>query len=74
MSLIPGLRRQRQTDICDFEMVYKASSRIARAIKRNLSHKQKQKLQITPPPKKNPKINQCLKKDMYAHEVILLII
>jgi hypothetical protein len=36
--LIPALRRQRQADLCDFEasLVYRASSRTARAVQRNL--------------------------------------
>ena len=34
MSLIPALGRQRQADLCEFEtsLVYRASSRIARAV------------------------------------------
>jgi hypothetical protein len=39
MSLIPALRRQRQVDLCEFQhtLVYKVSSRTARAIaRRNL--------------------------------------
>jgi hypothetical protein len=36
-SLIPALGRQRQEGVCEFEarLVYKASSRIARATQRN---------------------------------------
>jgi hypothetical protein len=34
MPFIPTLRRQRQADLCEFKanLVYKASSRIARAV------------------------------------------
>ena len=35
MPLIPALRRQRQTDLCESSLVYKASFRTARAKKRN---------------------------------------
>ena len=36
-TLIPALRRQRQTDVCEFKasQVYRASSRTARATQRN---------------------------------------
>jgi hypothetical protein len=48
MTVIPKLRRQRQVDLCKFKasLVYRASSRIAKAvIQRNpvLKNKQKQK-------------------------------
>ena len=37
MPLIPALRRQRQVDLCEFEasLVYRVSSRTARATQRN---------------------------------------
>ena len=44
--MIPALGRQKQADLCEFEasLVYKASSRTARAIQRNpvLENKTKQ--------------------------------
>jgi hypothetical protein len=47
VPLIPVLRRQRQMDVCEFKasLVYRVSSRIARAIQRNpiLKTKNKQK-------------------------------
>ena len=45
MSLIPTLRRQRQVDLCEFEvsLVYKASSRTARATQRNPARKEERK-------------------------------
>jgi hypothetical protein len=41
-SLIPGLRRQRQEDLCELEaiMVYRMSPRTARATQRNPVSKQ----------------------------------
>ena len=40
-TLIPALRRQRQTDVCEFEasQVDRMSSRTARATQRNLESK-----------------------------------
>jgi hypothetical protein len=48
MLLITALRRQRQADLCKFEvhLVYRGSSRTARAIQRNpVSKNQKNKKQ-----------------------------
>ena len=44
MSLIPALGRQRQADFCEFEasLVYRASSKTARATQRNPVPKHKQ--------------------------------
>ena len=44
-SLIPALRRQRQVDLCELEasLVYRVSSRTARAIQRNPVLKKKTK-------------------------------
>jgi hypothetical protein len=45
MPLIPVLGRQRQTDLCEFKasLIYRLSSRIARATQRNpVSNKTKQ--------------------------------
>ena len=41
MVLIPGLWRQRQVDLCEFEasLVYRLSSRTARATQKNLVSK-----------------------------------
>jgi hypothetical protein len=43
--LIPGLRRQRQAHLCDFEanLVYIVSSRAVRATQRNVTQKQTNK-------------------------------
>jgi hypothetical protein len=37
MPFIPGLRRQRQTDLCEYKasLVYRASSRTSKATQRN---------------------------------------
>jgi hypothetical protein len=45
MPLIPALRRQREVDISEFEasLVYRVSSRTARATQRNPVSKKKQK-------------------------------
>jgi hypothetical protein len=42
MPLIPALGREKQEDLCEFEasLVYRASSRIARATQRNPASKQ----------------------------------
>jgi hypothetical protein len=44
MPSIPALRRQRQVNLCKFKasLVYRVSSRTARAIQRNLASKNKQ--------------------------------
>jgi hypothetical protein len=44
-TLIPALGRQRQVDLCEFKanLVYKASSRIAKAMQRNPDLKNKQR-------------------------------
>ena len=41
--MVPAPRRQRQTDLCEFEvsLVYKTSSRTAKATQRNLVSKKK---------------------------------
>jgi hypothetical protein len=43
--LIPALERQRQTDLCGFEdsLIYRMSSRTAKATQRNLVKKKKKK-------------------------------
>jgi hypothetical protein len=45
MPLIPTLQRERQVDLCELEasLVYRVSSRTARAIERNLVSKQTNK-------------------------------
>ena len=45
MPLIPAVRRQRQVDVCEFEasLVYRVSSRTARATERNPVLKKKTK-------------------------------
>ena len=44
--MIPGLRRQRQVDICEFEasLVYKASSRTARTVRNPVSKNKQTKI------------------------------
>jgi hypothetical protein len=44
VPLIPAVRRQRQVDVCEFEasLVYRVSSRTARATERNPVLKKKQ--------------------------------
>ena len=56
-SVIPALERQRQVDFCEFEasLVYKASSRIAKATQRNPVSKNKQTNKQT---NKNPHRNK----------------
>jgi hypothetical protein len=41
MPLIPALGRQRQVDLCEFQayLLYRVSSKIARATQKNLSQK-----------------------------------
>jgi hypothetical protein len=45
IPLVPELQRQRQVDLCEFEtcLVYRASSRIARATQKNPVTKKKKK-------------------------------
>jgi hypothetical protein len=43
MPLMPALRRQKQADEFEASLVYKVSSRTARAIQRNLVSKNKNK-------------------------------
>jgi hypothetical protein len=48
MPLIPAFRRQRQVDLCEFKasLVYRASSRTARATQRNPVSKKKKKVLV----------------------------
>ena len=51
MPLIPALRRLKQVDLCEFKasLVYRVSSRTARAIQRNPVSKKNQKKKVGNP-------------------------